>query len=246
MNTPASSQPSAQSAPSTGPSMSGGMTGSVRDDDVPGVDARNTTEDTHPAPLPPRSTVGGRLVGKLTIGEPAPELSAVKVEGGSGPLRLNTLKSRPTLLVFGSYSAPTFRAKAPDLEKLRTKYGSVANIWLIYTREAFPAAGWDVERNRDAKIRAEQPTTLAARITAAQAARKELKLTLPLAVDDISDATSTAYGLMPNGAVVLDKKGIVAAAQQFFDGYAADRFLESLIKNGGLMGGTNDVPSTRP
>ncbi len=239
--------PTSQPSDATTQPMMGGSTG---DDDVTGVDPRNASDEA-PSDHAPRQTAFARKVGKIVIGSAAPELTATKLEtssggtgggGMAGPLRLAALKNRPTLLVFGSYSSPVFRAKAPEIERLKTKYGSTVGIWLIYTREANAAGVWDVDRNRDAKIHIEQPDTLAARVTQAQQARKELKLTVLMAVDDLADGTAVAYGLTPNGAVLVDKSGSIAAAQQFFDSYGLEPAVVALIRAGGQMQG----PTSRP
>jgi hypothetical protein len=230
--------------------MAPGMnTKGMRDDDITGVDPKNAVDDPNPAKnvAPQRHTAIGRKVGNITVGTPAPELTATKLEGsgGGGPLRIAALKNRPTLLVFGSHSAPAFRAKAPELERLKTKYGNVIGIWLIYTKEAYPVSDWDVERNRTAKVRIDQPASYAARVAECQLTKKELKLTVLTAVDDMADGSAKAYDLLPNGAVLVDKKGVIAAAQQFFDSYAMDHAVEQLIKSGGQIADPADGPATR-
>ena len=60
-----------------------------------------------------------------------------------------------------------------------------------------------------------QATTLDERKAEAQEAQRELRITIPMAVDSMDDAVANAYGTFPNGAIVIGKDGTIAARQQW-------------------------------
>jgi hypothetical protein len=86
---------------------------------------------------------------------------------------------------------------------------------VVYTREAFPAGDKDVQRNKDEGISVPQATTLDDRKAHAVEAQRELRITIPMAVDSMDNAVSNAYETFPNGAIVIGKDGAIATRQQW-------------------------------
>jgi hypothetical protein len=151
-------------------------------------------------------------------GQPAPALALQKLDGS--PVQLSSFKGRLVLLAFGSYSSPSFRTRAQALEELRREYGARVNFVVVYTREAHPSGGWEVDRNRDAEISVPQHADAKARAAAAKQARELLKLQSTITTDSMDDATARAYHAWPNNAAVLiGKDGNVFAYQEWFDAY---------------------------
>ena len=140
------------------------------------------------------------------------------------------------MLIFGSYSTPSFREKAEDFETLRKLTGLRAEFLYIYTREAHPVGGWEVERNRKLEIAIEQPQTEEARLALAKRSRDELKIGIPIAPDTMDDAVAKAYGLVPNGAVVIGRDGKVLAIQRWAEPYALRERINEAVA----------APATRP
>lgn len=93
--------------------------------------------------------------------------------------------------------------------------GSRAFFLIVYTREAFPTGDKNVERNRDEGVNITQAATLDDRKSQALETQRELRITIPMAVDSMDDSVSTAFGSFPNGAVVIGKDGKIAARQQW-------------------------------
>jgi Spy/CpxP family protein refolding chaperone len=176
---------------------------------------------------------GGPTGATATLGQPAPELSAMKLDGT--PVRLSSFKGRTVVLVFGSLSAPTFREKAKMLNDLIRDFRSRFEFHVIYTAEAFPVGTREVERNKDEKVRIEPHASLADRQRMAQEAKTTLKIEASVLTDDMKDRTAQAYDAMPNGAVVIGRDGKVVLKQKWFDAFALRRKLEELGR-----------PSTRP
>lgn len=175
---------------------------------------------TQPTTKPTASAVG-RFV--LAEGFGAPELSATDLSGK--PVTLASLKRKPTVLVFGSYSLPSFREKIPQINGLREDLGTDGQVYVLYTREAHAAGEWEVERNRDEKLAIPQPATADERLAGAKKAARALKLDVPVLVDDMSDATLLAYGNHPGACAVLDGDRRVLAYQKHFDAYGVRRAL---------------------
>jgi hypothetical protein len=145
-------------------------------------------------------------------------------------MRLSAFEGQPLVLVFGSYSSPSFRQRAAGIEKLKKELGQRVQVMVIYTKEAHPKGEWEVERNRDSDIEIEQHKDLDAREEMALKARAELKLTVPILIDTMDNATAKTYGLGPNGAVVIGRDLKVVARQQWFDPYTLRRHIDAAAR----------------
>lgn len=176
---------------------------------------------TQPTTQPTASAVGGFV---LPQGSAAPEWATTDLSGR--PVRLESLKRRPTVMIFGSFSLPLFRQKAQQANQLREDLGTQGQVYVVYTREAHAKGEWEVERNRDEKISVAQPADATERIAAARQAIKSLKLDVPVLVDDMSDATLLAYGNHPGGCAVIDADRRIVAHFRSFDAYAVRRALD--------------------
>ena len=172
------------------------------------------------------------------VGDAAPEFTLNKLDGAQ--VSLASMKGRVIVLVFGSYSAPTFRNRAPGLEKLRSDLGTRATFFVVYSREAYPTGDWEISRNKDDGISVEQPRSIDARKSAAITARDKLKLTTPIILDTIGNDTATAYGAGVNSAYVIGRDGTIVARQQWFEPIALRRALDAATAT------TPAKPATRP
>jgi peroxiredoxin/Spy/CpxP family protein refolding chaperone len=144
-------------------------------------------------------------------------------------MSLASYRNRIVVLIFGSYSSPVFRQRAAALEKLNRNVGSKATFLVIYTREAHALGEWEVERNKDDNVQIEQPKTDAERHQLAKQAVATLNITVPVLVDTIDDTVAKAYGLTPNGAVVIGRDGKVAARQRWFEPVALRQMIDSAV-----------------
>ena len=162
------------------------------------------------------------------IGTPAPAFELTRLDGK--PVRPSSFAGRVGVIVFGSYSSPSFRQRAPDIEALAKQFGSRAQFLIVYTKEAHPAADWEVERNKDAGIAVEAHKDAAARAAQAEKTEHALNLSIPIAPDTMDDAVSTAFGTFPNGAVVLSRDGVIVARQQWVDPGGLAKRIEQALK----------------
>ncbi|MGH7179536.1 MAG: deiodinase-like protein, partial [Tepidisphaeraceae bacterium] len=89
-------------------------------------------------------------IASVDVGKPAPDFELKKLDGQT--VQLSSFKGKLLVLVFGSYTSPAFRSRAASLEELRREFNTRASFLLVYTKEAHPSGGWEVERNADEKI----------------------------------------------------------------------------------------------
>lgn len=196
-----------------------------------GMEDEHHTRAPKPAPadtadaLPPQT---------LHAGDAAPEFRLTGLDGKV--FELSSLKETPIVLEFGSYTCPVFRSRAAAMEKLRSQYSGRVRFLIVYTKEAHPVGGWEVERNKQEGIRVQQPMDLTGRKALAEEAKQKLKLTTPILLDDMNDSTTTAYGGFPNGAVVI-KDGQVIASEKWVDPPALKAALDNALAG---------RPTTRP
>lgn len=177
----------------------------------------------------PAADAAGVSFSPLVPGDPAPDFTLTDTNGKSVTLS-NLYKSRPLVLIFGSYTCPSFRDRAPAISRLKRNLGdSRATLLIIYTREAHPKGGWEVERNRDDKIEIPAHGSNADRLAAAKKAQKALELSdVPMALDSMQDVVFRRFGEHPNGAAIIARGGTISVLQEWFDPHAVQRTVGSM------------------
>jgi hypothetical protein len=158
------------------------------------------------------------------VGSDAPSFSLLTP--GGAPVQLSKFKGRVLVLEFGSITSPTFRDHVADMKRLQETYNGRAFFLLIYTREAYPIGGRESSRNQEEGVSIAQPTDLRARQNVADQARSDLGITLPVIVDNMDDATTTAYGGFPNATVVIGRDGKIVGRQQWTDPSGLPRLID--------------------
>jgi len=125
-------------------------------------------------------------------------------------------------------------------------YRDKVEFFLVYIREAHPTdaqpgrdgapgglRGADPARGPDIK----QPKTLDERVVAATKCIQDLKLTLPVLVDDMEGSAEKAYGAWPDRIAVIDTAGKIAyhcgPGPRGFNPAAAREMLKALLANQG-------------
>lgn len=165
---------------------------------------------------------------KIAIGAAAPNFVLKNLDNKT--VSLLNLRGKPTVLIFGSFTSPTFRDKTAAFDAVRKDYRNKANVIVIYTAEAYPNNEWDVQRNIDEQIRVAQHTSLDERTKMAKLTRDGLKIDAEILVDDMDDGVSKAYDAMPNGCVILDAAGKVIAKQQWANEHAVRVTLDEALR----------------
>ncbi len=214
----------ADAMPAAPDGMMGGATMMREQNRVSAADAVRMP-DAPPMQVPPEMVPEIPL---LELNLPAPAFSLKRIDGQ--PVELSAMKGKLVLVVFGSYSSPSFRQRAAGLETLKKEFGTRVSMLLIYTREMYPKGEWDPQRNQDQAISLDQPANIEARIEAAKQARKALQLTVPIAVDSFDDVTSSAYGAATNAAYLIGRDGNVLARQRWFEPYAMRRAIDEALR----------------
>jgi hypothetical protein len=81
---------------------------------------------------------------------------------------------------------------------------------VVYIREAHPEEGWVVTPNRDAGILVNDPTSTNERVEVAAACAINLKIRIPVVVDEVNDEIARAYGALPDRLYLIAQDGSVA------------------------------------
>jgi Spy/CpxP family protein refolding chaperone len=155
-----------------------------------------------------------------------PDFGLNRIDGK--PLTRDSLRGEPAVLIFGSYTSPSFRDRLPEIAALAEQFDRRARFVVIYTAEAHPVGEWDVQRNRDDKIELSQHATMDDRLAAARLLRDRLGLKLDIAPESMDAPLSATLETFPNGLVVLDGQGNLVARQRNADAYRLRRQLEAL------------------
>jgi hypothetical protein len=161
------------------------------------------------------------------VGATAPEFSLEGLNGRT--VQLSSFKAKPLVIEFGSYSSPSFRQRAAKMDELARQYSTRANFLIIYTKEAHAVGEWEVDRNRDEGVRVAKHTDMGARKSAAKDAKQALRITIPIAMDDMNDSIATAYGAGENSAVAIGRDGTVVARQQWCDPFRLRAALDEAL-----------------
>jgi peroxiredoxin len=162
------------------------------------------------------------------VGEPAPDFTLKDTDGVT--LALGEYLGRGYLvLAFGSASSANFKNSAAEMDRLAHDWERMeVKVLVVYTREAHPAA-----------LRSPVPKNYPDRVALARDTRKGLKVGLRFLVDGWDDGVHKAYGAMPDGAFLLDRKGTIVARQVQAKASALDHELHRLLN-------VPDPPSSQP
>jgi hypothetical protein len=145
---------------------------------------------------------------KVATGDAAPDFVLPSVDGG--PIRLSSLRGRPTVLVFGSHTCDVFGAQTRALREVFEWASPRVNFLFVYVREAHAADEWPVETNEARGLRVPQPRTREQRLAQARLCVRDFPLeTMPTVVDDVDDPVSRVYGGFPARIYVLDEEGVI-------------------------------------
>ena len=193
------------------------------------------------------------------MGDPAP--GAGQDGGGlvlrrlEGPgVKLGNFAGKNLLVIFGSYSDPTFRDRAAGLPGLLRRVGRRVDVLMVYSAELFPA-GVAIGRNEAAGVSVAGHRTIEERLAAAKSAAAELKLSgLVWCVDDMDGSAAKSFGLAyptPAGAVLIGRDGRVARVNRYLDLYAIEEAVLGLPPKVGAttaptVGGDAAGATTKP
>ena len=147
---------------------------------------------------------------------------------------LSQLRGKPVGIAFGSFTWPPFRGKAVRLNELYSKYGDRVQFYIIYIREAHPAAGWQVPNNLIENVIYDEPSTDAERTDVASACQINLGLKMPMLIDSIDNDIDKKYVGLPMRQFLIDSEGKIAYAGEKgpfgWDDQAFEEELQKLVE----------------
>ena len=117
------------------------------------------------------------------------------------------------------------------LNELYAKYKDQVHFYIIYIREAHPAAGWQVPNNLIENVIYDEPTTPQERTEVAAACQVNLGLDMPILIDAIDNDIDKQYVGLPMRQFLINADGkIVYAGQKGPFGWDDQAFEEELKK----------------
>jgi thiol-disulfide isomerase/thioredoxin len=143
------------------------------------------------------------------LNDPAPDFS-LKTRDGETIRLSDHFGKKPIVLVFGNFTCGPFRAMYPRVEDLAQRYKNDALFLGVYVREAHPTDGWRMGSNDAVGVTLAQPRTYVERAAVAGRCSLNLKMSIPLLVDELDDRVGHAYSGMPARLYVIDPAGRVA------------------------------------
>ncbi len=151
------------------------------------------------------------------IGEAAPEINLTTTTGEK--FRLKDLRGTNVAIMFVAMTCPPARLEIKKWEELVTKFASSdVHFILIYSREQHPGeAGY---RGYHHTISDEDRATYADELAETTS--------LDIAIDPVSEVTLNEYGIVPNGAFVVDRKGRIVFKTPWADAKKISVVLENL------------------
>ncbi len=96
-----------------------------------------------------------------------------------------------------------------ELERIFKSYKNKADFKVVYVREAHPADGWRMRENDREGIVVNDPKTLDERLKVANSCASDLKISIPIIVDDMNDTVEKLYAGWPDRIYVIDKHGVI-------------------------------------
>jgi len=87
------------------------------------------------------------------------------------------------------------------------KYRDQVTFMVVYIREAHPEDGWVLNINRDSDIAYQDPNSNEERQEVAAACAINLKIRMPVVVDEVDDKIASAYGALPDRLYLVDGDG---------------------------------------
>lgn len=211
-----------------------GMTPAGAAEEGMGMSMMGEAAASNPAPIAPSSTDSEFLArleapAGVTVGQKLPDgLQLLTLQNRQVSLQSQLAEHRPTIILLGSASSPTFRDRVGDLAWLRTALstpsGRSADVLLIYTREQYPAGDWNLERNETDGFLIERHPDAETRTNTAMNLRRWGGLDWPgleVLADTMDDATLVALtgsvSAVGNFAFVVQPDGTVIGRQNWFD-----------------------------
>ncbi len=177
--------------------------------------------------LGPVTTRGGAENTRgFTAGTPSPNFE-LRTLDGKKVVDLASLKGKPVIIEFGSYTCPIFRGNTEAMSQLAKKYAGEATFLLVYGYEAHTTDAWQVPSNEREGIVYAQPTTLDQRVDIAKTGTKALGVASTVLIDGMDNAVTDAWQGHPNVGYIVDEKGVIASNMRVIDPIEIGNWLDA-------------------
>jgi hypothetical protein len=144
------------------------------------------------------------------IDEPAPDFTLTHYQE-DGEWTLSSARGeKPVVLIFGSYTCPSFRDQIPALNRVYLRYKDRAEFYFIYIREAHPAESGPILENEELGPPIRQHQSLEERSQIASLCALHLDVKMPVLVDDLQNTTERKYHAWPERLYVVGADGKIA------------------------------------
>lgn len=169
--------------------------------------------------LPPKSFMENLAAERMPLEAAAPQVGAsapgfsaqlLSPQGRpGGSVGLADFRGRNLALMFGSYTCPIYRGQIERFNRISAELNEQIDFLLIYTHEAHPEDGWQVDINHAQDCVFDQPHTMDGRAAIASTCIQRHDIRVPVALDDIDDSIEKAYAGAPERLYLIDGNGIV-------------------------------------
>ncbi len=162
----------------------------------------------------------------IQVGQQVADFTLYDIHGHSHNLEKTLLKGKPTFIMTGSYTCPTFRIFAiKELNQLIKSYGNDLNFFVVYTVEGHPDIDnspysnrvWTTQQNFYDEILYRQPKTYGDRVTIVKELLLARKINCPVLIDNPRNDFYYTYGEGPNRAYLISPTGVVQISQGWFN-----------------------------
>ncbi len=147
------------------------------------------------------------------VGEPAAAFMAQCLAADGTPtdaqVSLADFNGQPLALMFGNYTCPIYRGQTERFNEIYAELHEQLAFLLIYTSEAHPEDGWQVDINNTQNVIYKQPTTTTARAAIAADCIQSCDTAMPVAIDDMQNTINKRYSASPERLYLIDADGIV-------------------------------------
>jgi hypothetical protein len=158
-------------------------------------------------------------------GDPVPDFTLFDLNGDSVNLGAALQSGKPVLLIAGSYTCPVFRGKINDINIIDSLYGSLLNVYVVYTADAHPIVDgspysgtvWVPSANFSEGVLYEQPKTYGERKELIDSMLLNYSINVPILIDGPCNEWWLNYGPAPNNAYLINTNGTVYTKQGWFD-----------------------------
>ena len=119
------------------------------------------------------------------------------------------------------------------MAEIYRRHRDSVEFFVVYVQEAHPTDGWQVESNVQESVLFRQHRSYGERESVAQSCSVDLRIDLPIIIEEMDNAVDEAYGAAPERLYLVGVDGRVAyhggAGPHFFDLDEWERAIEACV-----------------